>query len=117
MIWRPKPETKYIPIDYNNNIEERVFNYSHHGNTVYCPKEKWSNKPRDDVISFNSVADMEDLMTNLKIRTNIKREYKDSIIDIIKKYWDCFCAKGACRPILDYEFIIDTCASKPVCCC
>ena len=59
---------------------------------------------------------MEELMQNLHIGKNVKEIYKDQIIGIVKKYWDCFCAKGACRTILDYEFAIDTGASKPVCC-
>ena len=36
---------------------------------------------------------------------------------LIIKYWDCFCAKGARRTILDYEFVIDTGSSPPICCC
>ena len=40
--------------------------------------------------------------------------HKSEIKELIVKYWDCFCQKGACRPILDYEFTIDTGASKPV---
>ena len=35
---------------------------------------------------------------------------------LIMKYWDYFCLKGTKRTILDYEFAIDTGASKPVCC-
>ena len=35
---------------------------------------------------------------------------------IVKKYWNCFCKKGARRPILNYEFSIDNGTAKPVCC-
>ena len=40
----------------------------------------------------------------------------DIIKDIIKEYWDCFCERGCHRPILDYEFGIDTGDHTPVCC-
>ena len=35
---------------------------------------------------------------------------------IVKKYWDCFCKRGARRPILVYDFLIDTGSAKLVCC-
>ena len=57
-----------------------------------------------------------ELMKNLHIGDSIKQAYKDAIIGIIKDYRDCFCVKGACHTILDYEFAIDTSAFKPVCC-
>ena len=115
-IWRPNPENKYIPVNYSNDIDEGVFNFSHHGKTVYCPKEKWSDSDRDDVILFDHDNDIKELMDNLHIGDTVEQKYKDDIIHIIKDCWDCFCARGVCRAILDYEFAINTGASKPVCC-
>ena len=115
-IWRPKPANKYVPVDYSDDIDEGVFDYSHHGNAVYRPKEKWADKNRDDIITFDNENNMEELMQNLHIGKNVKEIYKCQIIGIVKKYWDFFCAKGARRTILDYEFATDTGASKPACC-
>ena len=39
-----------------------------------------------------------------------------AIRHLVIKYWDYFCAEGAKRTILDYEFAIDTGASPPICC-
>ena len=115
-IWRPKPENKYVPVDYSDDIDEGVFDYSHHGRAVYRPKIKWADRDRDDVIVFDPNKDMVELMDNLHIGDTVDQKYKNEIIDIVKEYWDCFCARGACRTILDYEFAIDTGSSKPVCC-
>ena len=38
------------------------------------------------------------------------------ITDIIIEYWDSFAKEGTKRPILGYEFGIDTGGDKPVCC-
>ena len=35
---------------------------------------------------------------------------------MIIKYWDCFCAKGVWRTILDYEFAIDIGDFPPIYC-
>ena len=53
---------------------------------------------------------------NLKIGKNIDDPNRNDIIQIIQKYWDCFCKEGARRIILGYEFSIDTGDSKPVFC-
>ena len=115
-IWKPKPENKYLPMDYSDDIDEGVFEFSHHGKAVYRPKVKWSDKPKNDRILFDQVEDTVELIKNLNIGDNVKAEYKDDIIDLIQDYWDCFCLKGAYRTIFDYKFAIYTCASKPVCC-
>ena len=52
----------------------------------------------------------------MKICKNVDDPTRDDIIQIIQKYWDCFCKEGARRTILGYEFGIDTGDSKPVCC-
>ena len=59
---------------------------------------------------------MAELDKNLKIGRNVDDPTKDDIIQIIQKYWDCFCKEGASRKKLGYKFGIDTGDSKPVCC-
>ena len=39
-----------------------------------------------------------------------------SITDTIHEFWDCFVKEGVKRPILGYEFGIDTGDAKPICC-
>ena len=77
-IWKAKPGNRYVPVDYNNDTDEGLFDFLHHGNTVYCPKEKWSDKLRDGKLSFNPEDGMAELMKNLHIGENIKELYKDN---------------------------------------
>ena len=114
-IYRPKPENKYIPLDYGTEIDDGVFDYAHYGKTVFRPSKRWADKERDDLIAFDEENDLAELMQNLKVGKTVSPIYKSKIISIIKQYWDCFCARGARRTILDYEFCIDTGASPPVC--
>ena len=115
-VWRPKAENKYIPIDYSDDIDKGLFDFSYNGKTVYRPKEKWSYSDRDDVILFNHDNDIKELMDNLHIGDTVEQKYKDDIICIIKDYWDFFYARGACCTILGYEFTIDNGTPKLVCC-
>ena len=52
-MWRPKTENKHILVDYSDDIGKGVFDFSHHGKTVCCPKKKKSNGDREDVILFD----------------------------------------------------------------
>ena len=115
-VWRPKPQNRYIPLDYGDDVDEGVFELSHFGKTVFHPKIRWVDKPRDDIISYNDTTDREELMANLNVGANVDSKHKDALILTIQKYWDSFCKRGARRTILDYEFSINTGASKPVCC-
>ena len=107
---------RYILTDYSAYIDDSVFDYAHHGNIVFWPAVKWTDRAREDIIIFNENLDKDELMKNLHIGDKVSNENKSAIKNLIKKYWDCFCAKGARRTILDYKFAIDTGGSKPVCC-
>ena len=113
-IWRPKPENKYIPLDYATDVDEGVFDFAHHGNTVFRPRKRCADKERDNLITFDAENDMADLPENLKVGINVLPVYQARVKAIIMNFWDCFCVKGARRPILDDEFSIDTGASPPV---
>ena len=41
---------------------------------------------------------------------------RHSVLSIIKYNWDSFCERGVSRPVLNFEFCIDTGYSPPVCC-
>ena len=57
-IWRPKPENKYVPLDYSTDIDEGAFNFSHHGNTVFRPRKRWADKERNNLIKLDANNDM-----------------------------------------------------------
>ena len=115
--WRLKAHNRYIPIDYGNDIDDGVFEYSHHGRAIFRPSVQWANRPQSDIILFDKKLDMAELLANISVGKNILSVYKTRIQELVVKYWDCFCKRGAKRTILDYEFSIDTGASKAVYCC
>ena len=118
-IWRPKPISKYIPPEYNSDIDEGIFEAEDFGSrTVFKPKSIVSTvAPREDIISFgDQQGDEKELQKGLKVGSLASGSEKEQVISMIKKYWDCFCKRGAQRTILEYEFSIDTGTSKPVCC-
>ena len=118
-IWRPKPISKYIPPEYNSDIDEGIFEAEDFGSrTVFKPKTITATAtPREDIISFgDQPEDSKELQKGLKVGSLASENEREQVIDMIKKYWDCFCKRGAQRTILEYEFSIDTGKSKPVCC-
>ena len=61
-----------------------------------------------DVILFDEMSHAKELNDDLSFNDAIDKESKAEIVNIIKQYWDCFAKEGAVRPILGYEFGIDT---------
>ena len=87
---------RYIPIDYSTDIDDGMFDYSHHGNTVFRPTIKWSESPRDDIIVFDKATDSQELYDNLKVGKNVSAAHISAIIQLIITYWDFFlCCRGA----------------------
>ena len=83
--------------------------------TVFKTKQPSEHTSRSDLIYFNaSIEDNEELNKGFKIGKSATTEQREQVITLVKKYWDCFCKKGAKRTILEYEFGIDTGASQPV---
>ena len=99
---------KYVPIGYSDEIDEGVFDYSHYGKTVFRPKLKWEDQPRHNLITFETTKDIEELDKGLRIGKLVPLTTTREIRSLVIKYWDCFCAEGVKRTILDYEFSIDT---------
>ena len=115
-MWRPKVINRYIPTDYSSDIDEGIFDYKCYGKAVFRPIFQWKDTDRQDLISYQENKDSEELHAHIKIGEDASNEHKSTIINLVKKYWDSFCKKGARRHILNYEFSIDTGTAKPVCC-
>ena len=116
-IWRPKMISQYTtPEDYGDEVDG-ILDYSQYGKCVYRNKMTWNNDiKRNDIILYNCTLHGAELDKDLKFDESIDEATKQQIITIVKKYWDCFVKEGAKRPILSYEFGIDTGGAKPVCC-
>ncbi len=98
-----------------HDINDGVFAFEKLGKCVLKTPERWKDSARTDIITFCAKEDEEELQKNFKIGKNVKPAVRDRILQIVRKYWDCFCSKGARRPILGYEFAINTGSHSPVC--
>ena len=79
----------------------------------------WSHftpRPRSDLILWDKSVDEPVLLRDLHIGNNVDSAIRHKIINIIQDNWDSFCERGASRPMLNFEFCIDTGNSPPVCC-
>jgi len=117
-IWRPKPQNKYIPLDYGDDIHDGHFDFEFKGKAVWRPTTSTGEiciPARDDLISYDPTLHSAELLKGLRINDDVSDAIKLRVKAIVITYWDCFCEEGARRTILGYEFAIDTGASKPIC--
>ena len=105
----------YTPIDYANDIDEDLFIHKQYGKSLLQQTTPKDIPPRDDLQLWDNDF-LPELTTNLKIGSDASPEIKAQIITIIKDNWDAFFEAGVRRPILGFQFCIDTGASEPVCC-
>ena len=109
-------QNKYKPPDYNIDIDEGIFDFSHHGHCVFRPFcHEWQPGHRTDIIIFNKDKHLDEVTQNLNIGTSVPSIIRERIVKLVKDNWDAFCGEGCKRPILGYEFAIDTGTATPVC--
>ena len=111
-VWRPKQVTRFVHVDTYYDIGDRVFDYEQYGNAVFRPLEKWTVSKRDGLILYDDKVDNDEFREYIRIGKYASHINKTTITGIVNKYWDCFCKRGARRPILNYEFSIDTGTAK-----
>ena len=117
-IWRPRMRSSYRPPADSNNlqdIDDSIFYFEKLGKCVIKHKQKFRESDRNDIILYNDSKHEEELNSNFKIGKSASVNLEQRIKRIIKKYWDSFCTDGARRPILGYEFSINTGTHTPVC--
>ena len=116
-IWRPKVISRYTCPSTPDDIVDDILDYRQFGKCMYKPIHEWTNDTaRTDVIVFNESLHDDELQKDLDFNNSIDTESRLAITNTIKEFWDCFAQEGAIRPILGYEFGIDTDGAKPVCC-
>ena len=52
-IWRHKVQNRYIPLDYLNDIDNGLFDYTHYGKSVIKPKVDWKAHTQNGIITYN----------------------------------------------------------------
>ena len=116
-IWRPKMKYKFIPLPPHPDVDEDLYLSPSCGLAIRRIKPhppKITN--RDDLLLLNECLHAPQLTKHLHLSNSIDAEVQDTILQVIKDNWDAFDEHGVNRPVLGYEFCIDTGASPPVCC-
>mmetsp|Transcript_13167 Transcript_13167/g.31418 ORF Transcript_13167/g.31418 Transcript_13167/m.31418 type:complete len:1848 (-) Transcript_13167:281-5824(-) len=111
-IWRAKAKNTYIEpaTELNDNMN---WLFEDLGRTV--AKERNPVTPRDDVIEYKEETYGKEFESQIQWR-DCPTTWKPIFEAVIKSYWDVFAKEGMKRPILGYEFSIDTGEAKPTCC-
>jgi hypothetical protein len=115
-VWRPKPPSRYIPLDYGNEIGDEYFIFKRYGKALAFDPSSRLPPARTDVHLWNAERDQVEFDRNITIPQGLAPDLRQELISIITDYWDCFFEEGVSRPILKYLFVIETGASRPACC-
>jgi hypothetical protein len=65
---------------------------------------------------WDAARDQAEFDKFITIPTDLEPELQTLLISTIHEFWDCFYEGGVVRPILGFDFRIDTGSSAPVCC-
>ena len=109
----PKVQSVYAPSSSYDDVNEGHFIFKQFGNAVFRCKA-WEPGKRDDIIHYSNKD--EATLSKLQICKNAPESAKSVICKLVTMYWDCFAEDGIKRPILGFEFAIDTGNHTPVCC-
>lgn len=113
-IWRPKVKSSYEPLDYATDIDDDYFIYKQFGKTLKSDIN--TNIPQRTDLQIWDDKFLPELQSNLRVGVDATPEIQDRIVSIIKTNWDSFFEAGTRRPILGFEFCIDTGGAAPICC-
>ena len=109
--------SSYVPLELgNNDIDDDFYVTPQFGRTLRKSTPTNDVPPRTDLILWDPDKHQEFLDKNLKVPDDLDPALKAELLDIIKTHWDAFDPEGAGRPMLGFEFCIDTGASQPVKC-
>ena len=112
-VYRPAIPSSYIePEGLPDPSEGLECLYKPFGQSLWRKKERTGKRP--DIIRFEP-KDNQQLEKNINWE-GCNPQHKHLIVPIIKEYWDVFAQEGLKNPILGFQFVVDTGASKPICC-
>ena len=114
-IWRPKPENRYVPLDYGDDIDDDLLVFTQYGKSVRRTPLVFENTCTD-IHKWDATRDTPELRKHLRIGDDVDPATCSSIESLVMKYWDVFYEAGVCKTILGFEFAINTGGSQPVCC-
>ena len=118
--WRPKPPNRYSNPDQDtNDIDEDLYLFPSYGRGAIfrqtVPPFDHSIQ-RADRILWNATEHQAEFNKAVKLPKTLPQHIQAKLTTIIQLYWDSFIASGVNRPVLNYEFCIDTGTATPVAC-
>jgi hypothetical protein len=114
-IWRPKPENKYVPLDYGNDIDDDFLVFTQFGKSVRRLPAAYE-PARTNVHFWDCNHDNPEFKKHIRIGANDDFATRGKLETMVQKYWDVFYEAGVGKTVLGFEFAIDTGGSQPVCC-
>ena len=113
-VHRPKVVSSYKSEPKYPDVDEGHFLHESYGKTVFRPRH-WDSGKRSDIIEFDNTLH-EDDFKDLDIGSTGDASSVRLVKQIVKNIWDVFAPEGIRKPILGYEFTIDTGESGGVFC-
>ena len=99
-VWLPKVKNEFRPESQYSDVDEGYFIFEKYGKAIFRSKQ-WKPGNRDDMIEFDEKLHIKDFQS-LKVNENIPVEVKVLLLEICKRYWDCFASEGVSRTILGF---------------
>ena len=114
-ICRPKPVNTYSKTDYTpNDVDEDLYLFPSYGRGAIF-------RPTVNPFDF-SIRRTDRILWDAKLHQaefdadSLSSTHRTSLTQIIQEHWDSFTSAGVNRPVLNYEFCIDTGSPNPVAC-
>jgi len=109
-IWRPKPKCRYRPPLEYHDVDSDIILFSRYGRALSRPTHEYRLQRTDLIVWDPLLHQVITLSPSLDPRLHFR------LTTIIQRHWDAFASDSVCRPVLDYEFHIDTGDAKPIAC-
>ena len=87
--------SRYTTPEYHGDDVDGVLDYSQYSNCLYRTYVSWyDDSGQNDIIHFEGAAHTSKLTKGLRFDMTIETSTHETIVDIIKKYWDFFVEEG-----------------------
>ena len=116
-IGRPKSKDEFVSSPVHQDVDDNLFLSPANGLAIRRTiKQPPQLEKRTDLITWDRDLHEPQLKRDLQLSDNTTTIIQDAILRIIRDNWDAFDEQGVNRPVIGYEFCIDTSGSPPVCC-
>ena len=113
--WRPKPVSKYTPEPSYTDVDDEIFVFLPYGRALAKVGYNHGRK-RTDIIKWDKHKHQAEYDSVITISPTLPGKIRTKLQSIIQSNWDAFIAEGVIRPVIGYEFCIDTGTSPPIAC-